>query len=156
MPTGNFDETSAPASLPPGESVAFQLPADYYSTPPVAVLPRWMPYGCGAVSLFALLMIFAGGAFLSGGGFTVLLNYVLVSTSAEIKTMYASDVTADEKRDFEQEMKTLRANLDSGKVSPAGVQELLKKILAIGADRKASKEEIVELTNLARKANARR
>lgn len=147
MPTGNFDET--PARAP------FQLPADYYSTPPVATLPRWLPYGCGGVSLFALLLIFGVGAFLSGGGFAVLLDYILVTTTAEIKTMYASDVTADEKRDFEQSMKALSAHIDSGKVSPADVQELLRTIVNVSADRKATKHEIRTLTALAHKANAK-
>ncbi len=148
MTTGNFDETP-PAPAP------FQLPADYYSTPPVATLPRWLPYGCGAISLFALLMIFAIGAFLSGGGFSVALDYVIVKTTADIKTMYVSDVTPDEKRDFEQSMKTLSTNIDSGKVTAGDVQELLQTILSVAADKKATRREIHTLTELARKANAK-
>ena len=148
MPTGNFDETPAPAP--------FQLPADYYSTPPVARLPRWLPYGCGGISLFALLMIFLIGGFLAGGGFSVLLDYVLTTTTSEIKTMYVTDVTEDEKREFEQSMKMLSANIDSGKVPPGKVQELLKTILSVTADKKATRREIHTLIELAHKANGQR
>ncbi|HVR39300.1 MAG TPA: hypothetical protein VMU84_09405 [Thermoanaerobaculia bacterium] len=142
MPTENFENASA-----------FRLPADYYSTPPVAFFPRWVPFGCGGVSLFALLVIFVLGIFFAGEGFPILLDFALVSSTDEIKAMYADDVTPREKVAFEEEMKTLRTNIKTGKVPVVRVQPILQTILLVGEDKQADKNEIATLTKLASKAN---
>ncbi len=111
-------------------------PADYYSsaTPP-PVLPRWASYGCGAAAVVVLVIVFAGGLYLSGGGFGQLMDFTFGMTLGEMRAMYTPEVTQAQKDAMERAIETLRTNVREGKASPASMQPTLQAI------QKAIKEE---------------
>src|SRR6185436_16953514 len=93
-------------------------PADYYSSAsPERVLPQWAPYGCGAASVLILILVFGGGAWLAGGGFTQMMDLVFGITMGEMRGMFAKEVTAAQKQSLEREVETLRQNLRDERVS---------------------------------------
>lgn len=128
-------------------------PAEYYSsaTPP-PVLPRWASYGCGAASVVVLLVVFAGGAWLSKGGFIQLLDFTFGMTLGEMRGMYAKDVTAEQKKALESEIDSMRAGLRSGKVPVKDVQPVLQSLQKAIGDEKLTAKEVESVTAAARKA----
>ena len=77
----------------------FEWPADYYSGPVRApILPKWAPFGCGGLAVVVLIIVFAGGAFLSSGGFVDLMDFVIGMTASEMKGQYAADVPAAQRK----------------------------------------------------------
>ena len=155
MPSGNLDEpvtASSPHAEPPR---TFRLPADYYSTPPADVrplFPKWVPLGCGTASAVLLVLLFAGGAILTGPRLAQFMDYVVGSSLGEVKGMYAKDVTADQKARFDTEVKQLRENLRSGKVSMQNFQPFLKLMQTVMGDKKVTHEEVDRLTKAAHEA----
>ncbi|MEA2462515.1 MAG: hypothetical protein QOJ98_262, partial [Acidobacteriota bacterium] len=96
---------------------AFVWPADYYSSAtPAPVLPSALAYGCGAASLLVLLIIFVGGAFVSGSGLSNFMDMALGMSLGEMRGMYAAEVTPARKQSLEAEIETMRTGLRGGKV----------------------------------------
>lgn len=129
-------------------------PADYYSSAsPERVLPQWASYGCGAASVAVLLIVFAGGAFLSHGGFVQLMDLVFGMTLGEMRGMYAADVTAQQKQALETEIETLRTNLRQEKVSVQKLQPVLETIRKATSDKKLDAKETEWIEAVAKRVN---
>lgn len=133
----------------------FVWPADHYAAPtPESVLPRGVTFGCGAASVVALLLVFAGGIFLSRGGLVDLMDLVFGMSMGEVRGMYTADVTPSQKKDLENSVESLRAGLREGKVSVAKLDPVLQSMRKSMADKKMQPAEVDLLTAEARKATA--
>lgn len=133
---------------------AFILPADYYSSPaPAAVLPRGCAFGCGAASVVVLLIIFVGGAVLSGGGFASFMDFAMGMSIGEMRGMYESVPDARQKS-LEAEIDTMRANVRTEKVAVTALQPFMDALRSAVSDRKVTSEEAAKLEEVARKINA--
>ena len=80
MPSGNFDEAATANSSPAAQPKAFRMPCEYYSAPLAEVrpiFPKWVPIGCGTASAIVLLLLFAGGAAISGPRLAQFMDFVL-------------------------------------------------------------------------------
>jgi heme exporter protein D len=132
-----------------------QWPADYYSSgAPKPVLPRWAPFGCGAASVVVLILVFAGGALLSSGGFTSFMDLAIGMSVSEMKGQYAADVTAEQKKALDDEVKQLSRNLRAEKVSIQALQPFLIQLRDVSSDKKVTSAEVTTLQAVARKINS--
>ena len=130
-------------------------PADYYSGPsPVAVLPRGVTLGCGIAALVALLIVFAGGAFMSSGGLVTMMDMGLGMTIGEVRGFYTKDVTAAQKKELEAALEALRVSLRNGKTSVTRLDPVLQTMRKAIADQKVQPAEVDALTAAARMAAA--
>ena len=155
MPSGNLDEPVTTSSLHADPPRAFRLPADYYSTPPADVrplFPKWVPLGCGTASAVLLVLLFVGGAIITGPRLAEFTDYVVGSSLGELKGMYTKDVTAAQKARFDAEVKQLRENLRSGKISMQNFQPFLQAMNTVVGDKKVTGEEVDRLTKAAHEA----
>ena len=133
----------------------FVRPADYYSSPtPAGVLPSWAAYGCGAGAVVILLIVFAGGAYLSGGGFVDFMDLAIGMSVAEMKGMYGADVTAAQKDALDKEIESMRRNLVEEKISVAALQPFLDTLRKTTSDNKVTLAEAKSLHEAAKKVNA--
>ena len=158
MPTGNFDAPSVPPTQRAESVRSYRLPADYYSAPLAEVkpvFPAWVPWGCGSLAALVLLVMFAGGAMLSGPRLATLIDLMLSMTIGEIKAMYQSDVTAAQKNAFDAEVKRMREGLRDGKVSVQKVQPFLQTMQKVIGDEKVTGAELERLTGAARAASSK-
>ena len=155
MPSGNLDEpvtSTSPHAAPPR---TFRLPADYYTAPLSDVrplFPKWVPLGCGTASAVILVLLFAGGAVLTGSRLAQLMDYVIGTSLGELKGMFAPDVTAQQKARFDAEVKQLREGLRSDRVSLQNLQPFLKMMQTAIADKKVTHDEVERLTKTAHEA----
>lgn len=132
----------------------FVLPAEYYSGPtPEAVLPRGITYGCGAAGVLALILMFAGGAFLASGGMASLMDLMFGMTMGDIRGRFTSDVTDAQKSALESEIETLRQNLREENVSVPQLEPVLQKIRKASSDGKISGDETEQIAAAAAKVN---
>jgi hypothetical protein len=139
-------ETSAPRRI--------SWPADYYSGPsPQAVLPRGVTYGCGAASVVVLILVFAGGAFLSSGGMVDFMDLVFGMTMGEIRGMYTNDVTEPQKKELEASIESLRKSVRERKVAVGKLDPVLQTMRKTMSDTKLNPAEVQQVTAAARKAN---
>src|SRR5688572_26282178 len=133
------------------EKRGFVWPADYYSSAtPAPVLPRAVAYGCGAASLFVLLVIFAGGAFVSGSGLAGFMDMAIGMSLGEMRGMYAAEVTPARKTSLEAEIEKMREGLRNEKVSVVKLQPFLQNLQGAVADRKVTAQEAALLEETAR------
>jgi hypothetical protein len=156
MPTGNFDEPAAPPAERADAARSFRRPADYYSAPlseVKPVFPAWVPWGCGSLAALVLLVLFAGGAMLSGPRLATLIDLMLSMTIGEIKAMYQPDVTGAQKNAFEAEVKRMREGLRNGTVSVQKVQPFLQTMQRAIGDEKVTAAELEQLTKAAHQAS---
>ena len=152
MPSGNFDEPVTASNPPPASPRAFRFPCEYYSSPVSEVrpiFPKWMPYGCGAASAVVIILLFVGGALLSGPYLASAMDFVVSSAAGEIRGMYAPDVTAAQKQRFDDELKQMRDALEAGRISVKNMQPFLKVMQTTIADKKVTGEELEQLTRAA-------
>lgn len=157
MPTGNFDEPLVAPPQPLDSARAFRLPAEYYSAPlsdVKPILPAWVPWGCGSLAAVILLLMFAGGALMSGPRLAALIDIVVGMTLGEMKAMYAGDVTTALKGAFDAEVKNMREGLRDGRVSVQKVQPFLQSMQKAIGDEKVTAAELEGLTKIAREAVA--
>ncbi|HYI09726.1 MAG TPA: hypothetical protein VEK57_11740 [Thermoanaerobaculia bacterium] len=134
----------------------FRWPADYYSSPsPKAVLPQWLTYGCGAAGVFALLVIFVGGALLSRGGFTEFMDFAIGMSVGEMRGMYAPDVSAERKKSLDAEIARMRENYRQERVAMQALQPFLLSMQDAISDNRVTGAEAARLEAAARKINAR-
>jgi hypothetical protein len=133
----------------------FAWPAEYYSGPsPVAVLPRGVTFGCGAASIVALLLVFAGGAFMASGGLVQLMDFALGMSMGDVRGMFTADVTTEQKAELESAIEQLRLGLRDGKVPVAHLQPVLETMREGVSDKKMSPSEVDALAAAARKARS--
>jgi hypothetical protein len=134
----------------------FVWPADYYSSPsPNRILPRWAPLGCGAASLVLLIIIFAAGAFLSGGGFADFMDFAIGMSVSELKAQYGADVSAPQKETLEAEIARMRENLREERISITALQPFLDLLRNASSDKKITAEEASNLEAAVRLINKR-
>ena len=132
----------------PQESRRVLWPAEYYSTPtPEAILPRGVSYGCGAASILVLVIVFAGGVFLTTGGLTDFMDFVLGMSFGELK--YDPAVTPAQKKSLTTEVDALRENLRTKKVPVAKLQPFLQSLQKAGADGTVNAAEAKQLEGAA-------
>ncbi len=158
MPSGNLDEpvTAAPPSHVPPH--AFRFPADYYCAPLTEVrpiFPRWVPIGCGSASAVILVLLFAGGALLTGPRLAQFMDFILGTSLGEVRGMFAPNISAAQKQAFETEVKQMRAALRADRISMQNIQPFLKAMQASIADKKVTSEELERLTKSAHEATAK-
>ena len=133
---------------------AFQWPADYYSSAaPKPVLPQWAPFGCGAAAVVVLILVFAGGALISSGGFIDLMDFAISMSVSEMKGQYAADVSAAQKKTLDDEISLMRKNMRDGKVSIQAMQPFLQRLRDVSSDKKITAAEATSLQAVARKIN---
>jgi hypothetical protein len=154
MTTANFVE--APPSEPqPQPPSGFRRPADYYSTPPPPrALPQWVSFGCGGASALIIVIVFAGGSYLARGGFIDLMDMMFGMTMGEMRGMYAADVSAAQKADLEQQIKSMREHLRGHEISIAAIQPLLKTMQKATSDEKLHANEVGQIIAATRKVNS--
>jgi hypothetical protein len=134
---------------------AFVRPADYYSSgAPKPVLPQWAPFGCGAAAVVVLIIVFAGGAFLSSGGFTDFMDFAVGMSVNEMQGQYDKDVPAAQKKSLDDEIARLRKNLREHRISVTQLQPFLLKLRDVSSDKKVTAGEVHELEMVVRKVNA--
>ena len=139
---------------PMAVEMSWRRPADYYSSgAPERVLPQWAPYGCGGAALLVLILVFAGGAFLSRGGLFQLMDFVFGTTMGEIRGMYAKDVTKEQKDVFEKEIAAMRKELRAKAIRVERVSPLLETIRKVTADEKITRAEMDTLLAAVKKVN---
>lgn len=132
----------------------FVWPSDYYSTAtPEAKLPSWATYGCGGGAALMIVLIFAGGAYLAGGGFSDFMDLAIGMSVSEAKGMYASDVSAGRKQSLDAEVTAMRKNLRDGKLSVQRLQPFLDVMRKVTSDSKVTGAEAAMLEETAKKAN---
>lgn len=155
MPSGNLDEPVTATNPPSAPPRSFRLPCAYYSAPLSEVrpiFPSWVPIGCGIASAAVLVVLFAGGAMLTGSRLASLMDFVLGTSLGEVRGMYTPDVTAAQKERFDAEVNRLREALRADKVSLQNLQPFLKTMQAAIADKKVTSEEVDRLTKAAHEA----
>lgn len=155
MPTGNFDDPAPASAAPPGTKPSLRLPAEYYTAPLSEVrpvFPKWVPWGCGTAAAIFLVILFVGGALLSGPRLGQLIDFVMGTTLGELRPMIAADVTPQQKQQFEDEVKRMREGLGNGQVAVQNVQPFLKAMQKAVSDEKVTAAELGELTAAAQKS----
>ncbi|HEY0157492.1 MAG TPA: hypothetical protein VGF28_09425 [Thermoanaerobaculia bacterium] len=134
----------------------FVWPADHYSAPtPPSAFPPAVTYGCGIAAAVALLLIFAGGIFLSSGGFTTFLDFSISMSVAEMKGMYAKEVAEPRRKSLEREIETMRENLRAERISIVHLQPFLESLRSAGYDKEVTEQEARALEETARKINGK-
>lgn len=129
----------------------FAWPADYYSSPsPQRVLPSWATFGCGGAAALVLVLIFAGGALLSGDRFAQFMDFAVGMSLGEMRRQFTAEVTPEQKKSLEAEIETMRAKLREGKISIPTMQPFLQALQDASSDRKVTPEEAVRLERIAR------
>ena len=157
MPSGNIDEPVTATNPEPAHPRNFRLPAEYYTSPVSDVrplFPKWVPIGCGVASAAILLILFAGGALISGPRLASFMDLIIGQSLGELKGMYAADITADQKTRFDAEVKKLRDDLRADKVSLQNLQTFLKAMQTVVGDKKVTADELDRLTKAADDADA--
>jgi hypothetical protein len=130
-------------------------PADYYSSAtPAPVLPQWATFGCGAAAVVMLILVFAGGAFLSSGGFSEFMNFAIGMSVSEMKGQYAADVSTARKKSLADEISRMQKNLGEQKLTVTSLQTFLERLRTAGSDKKITAQEAAALEETARKVNA--
>jgi hypothetical protein len=138
------------------ETRRFVWPAEYYAAPtPHTAVPRGVALGCGGASVLVLLLVFAGGAFLSGGGFAQFLDLTLGMSVGEMRGMYGGDVSAARKKSLEGEIETMRAKLRDEKLSAPNVQPFLLAMRDAMSDKRVTAAEAAKIEQTARDASAK-
>ena len=125
-------------------------PADYYSgasRPPV--LPQWATFGCGAVAVLILVLVFMGGAF-----FFEIMKFAIGMSVSEMKGLYAPDVSATAKKSLDAELDKMVKHLNAEEVTIVSLQPFLKSMREVTSDRKIDAKEAATLEAMVKKINA--
>jgi hypothetical protein len=151
MTTANFGETTPPAQ----PDSTFRRPADYYSAPtPHAAFPQWLSLGCGGVALLVLIAVFAGGSWLSSGGFADLMDFSIGMSLGELRGQFVKDLPPVDKAAFESTVETMRANVREKRVAATKLQPFLLQMSSAMADKKVTVDEVRNMTREAARINA--
>lgn len=126
----------------------FVLPAEYYNAPDLGVrplFPKWVPWGCGGVSILFLLLFFAGGMLMTSGGAGSLFSWLFGTMHDEMTHQYTRDVTPQQKAAFDSEFRTFDTNLDKGTVPFTKVQDILQLVQQAASDGKVTPSEVDQI-----------
>jgi Flp pilus assembly protein TadB len=118
----------------------------------VAAIPRGVTFGCGAASIVALILLAGAGAWMASGGIVDFMDLVFGMSMGEVRGMYASTVSSEDKKELEDAVETLRGNLRSGKITVAALDPVLQTMRKGIADKKMDPAEVRALTAAAKKA----
>lgn len=130
-------------------------PADYYSGPsPQAVLPKGVTFGCGAAAAVALILVFAGGAFMASGGLVQFMDMALGMSMGDVRGMYTAQVSGAQKAELEKSIEDLRSGLREGRVPVTALDPVMQTMRRGIADQKLEPGEVDALAAAARKAAA--
>lgn len=130
-------------------------PADYYSGPsPQAVLPKGVTFGCGAAAAVALILVFAGGAFMASGGLVQFMDMALGMSMGDVRGMYTAQVSGAQKAELEKSIEDLRSGLREGRVPVTALDPVMQTMRRGIADQKLEPGEVGALAAAARKAAA--
>lgn len=116
------------------------------------MLPRGVTFGCGAASIVALILLAGAGAWMASGGIVDVMDLTFGMSMGEVRGMYTSDVTPQQKKALEEAVESLRENVRNRKVPVAGLNPVLQTMQKGIADKKMSPAEVEALTAAARKA----
>ena len=123
----------------------FQLPAEYYDAPLTDVrpiFPKWVPYGCGSVSIVFLMAIFAGGTLFSSGQAGNLMATLFARMHDEMARQYTPDVKPQQKAAFDSEFQAFEANLRNGTAPFDRVETLVQAVQEASGDGKITPAEV--------------
>jgi hypothetical protein len=152
--TPNELQPAQPPPAPAPNPLPFQRPADYYSNPESRLrplFPRWVPIGCGWVSLVFVIALFAAGTLAPKSG--VILDMLFGTIQDDLAKHFAKDVTAAQKASFAAEMKTMRDAAKNGKLKLDRTQKFLRLATEVDGDEKIDPAEADKLTAAARDVN---
>lgn len=139
---------------PPAPRLPFRLPAEYYASPErVPVLPRAVPFGCGAAALAFLILFIVAGAMVSGERGGRLVGWFFATMQNEADAQFAKDVPAAQRAEFDAQFKELRAHVTSGHAKLARLQPFLEKLRNAQMDEHITPEEAKTLIEALRAAN---
>jgi hypothetical protein len=145
-----YDLKPAPEPNP----LPFQRPADYYSDSASRLrplFPRWVPLGCGWISLVFVVLLFAAGAFAPRSG--AILDWVFGKLEEDLFRSFSGDVTIAQRRDFAMEMQTMRLAARDGKLKLESTQKFLKVATDVDGDDKVDHAEADKLIAAVRDVN---
>lgn len=137
---------------------ASRLPADYYSSPPSQqrMVPRGLTFGCGAVALLILVLMFAGGAFVNGGGGTRLVRGFFTRIQTELLQQCGKDVKPQQKTAFAAEYSAMQDRITAGKVKSDDLLDVFKSIRDDSEDGVVTSAELEQLTGKIHAINSAR
>ncbi len=132
-------------------------PADYYaSATPDPVLPSGVAYGCGALSIVVLLVVFAGGALLTDETLAKFVDFSLGPALGEMRGMFTAEVTKEQKETLEREIEAMREQLRTRGIAIGDAQRFIRTLEKVTGDEKVTPDEVEQLTRVARETAARR
>ncbi len=143
-----------PPPAPAPNPLPFQRPANYYSDSESRLrplFPRWVPLGCGWISLVFVVFLFAAGAFAPRSG--AILDWVFGKLEEDLVHSFSADVTAAQKQDFAAEMQTMRTAARNGKLKLESTQKFLKVATDVDGDDKVDHAEADKLIGAVREVN---
>ena len=106
--------------------------------------------------MLVLIIVFAGGLFLGGGGLSQFMDFALGMSLGEMRGMYATDVTAPQKQTLDRELEAMRAGVRDKTIPVKDIQPVLQTLQKAIKDRKVTAAEVEQLTAAARKAQQRK
>lgn len=128
----------------------FVWPAEYYASPsPQAVLPPWATFGCAAGAALIVLLVFVGAQ-----NAELFMDIGIGTAVAEMKRMYAKDVTAERKKSLDAAITAMRSGMRDRRIQLARVQAFLETMQQAVADKRVTGTEARDLEELAKKASA--
>ena len=140
----------------PAEPPHFTLPAEYYESPQTTrIVPRWVPFGCGGAALLFLVMIVGVAVLVSGGRGGRFLDSLFGSMQNEINGQFTKDVTADQRKAFNDAFGDVRAKVRVSKLNLEKMQPLLQTIRDVQDDNRITPAEAERLTAAARQARGK-
>ncbi|MHB0968552.1 MAG: hypothetical protein ACYC7A_10945 [Thermoanaerobaculia bacterium] len=149
---GRPDDTAETPPPPPAPPTR-RWPADYYAEP----LPEGagtknagLILGCGVLSIFALLVIAAGGYWAGHGGAAKLMRFVFTSTEKQVDLIATGVADADRKA-LKEELRRMGSDIEKQHVAFKDVQAVQQVISRTIRDRKLTPSETAELTAVLRK-----
>lgn len=153
MPPSISDPPTEPAITPRRR----HWPADYYSSAtPDPVLPRGVSYGCGALSVVVLLVVFVGGALLTDEALAKFVDFSIGPALAEMRGMYTGEVTKAQADTMEREIAKMREQLRNRGIAIADAQRFIQTLEKVTNDEKVTPDEVEQLTKIARETAARK
>lgn len=138
------------------EKSALRVPADHYCAPASdspRLFPKWVPLGCGTVSLVIVIVLIIAGAFVNSGGGSRAVDWGIEKIQRDVIDMCTKDVSAKQKTDFAAEVSTMRERMHERGVKPDAVTPLLQAVLDAVSDKNVTPAELDDLTDRLHKIN---
>lgn len=149
---GRPDDTAG-APLPLPAPPARRWPADYYAEPLPEAPGRknaGLILGCGVLSIFALLILAAGGYWAGHGGAAKLMRFVFTSTEKQVD-LIATGVADSDRTALKEELRRMGSDIEKSHVAFKDVQAVQQVISRTIRDSKLTPAETAELTAALRK-----